>query len=83
MCNEADQLLMKALDGFLMVLSEDGDITYVSENITELLGLHQVLVVIFQQTKCNYSFTFLPLDRHPIATHLGLCTSSKFKFCFN
>lgn len=79
MCNEADQLLMKALDGFLMVLSEDGDITYVSENITELLGLHQVLVVIFQQTKCNYSFTFLPLDRHLIATYLGLCTSSKFK----
>lgn len=40
--NESEQMLIKALDGFLLVLSDDGDITYVSENVTELLGLQQV-----------------------------------------
>lgn len=39
---EAEQMLIKALDGFLLVLSEEGDITYVSANVTELLGLNQV-----------------------------------------
>lgn len=33
---------MKALDGFLMVLSEDGDMIYLSENISKCLGLAQV-----------------------------------------
>lgn len=40
--NEGEQMLIKALDGFLLVLSEEGDITYASANITELLGLQQV-----------------------------------------
>ncbi|XP_030628205.1 hypoxia inducible factor 1 subunit alpha a [Chanos chanos] len=31
----------KALDGFFMVLSEDGDMVYVSENISKCLGLPQ------------------------------------------
>jgi hypothetical protein len=33
---------LKSLDGFLLVLSTDGDITYVSENIADFLGLSQV-----------------------------------------
>lgn len=33
---------LKALDGFLMVLSEDGDMIYLSENISKCLGLAQV-----------------------------------------
>lgn len=33
---------LKALDGFLMVLSEDGDMIYLSENINKCLGLAQV-----------------------------------------
>uniref|UniRef100_H3DIY3 Hypoxia-inducible factor 1-alpha n=1 Tax=Tetraodon nigroviridis TaxID=99883 RepID=H3DIY3_TETNG len=32
---------LKALDGFLMVLSEDGDMIYLSENISKCLGLAQ------------------------------------------
>uniref|UniRef100_A0A674P7H3 Hypoxia-inducible factor 1-alpha n=1 Tax=Takifugu rubripes TaxID=31033 RepID=A0A674P7H3_TAKRU len=32
---------LKALDGFLMVLSEDGDMIYLSENIIKCLGLAQ------------------------------------------
>lgn len=37
---------MKALDGFLMVLSEDGDMIYLSENVNKCLGLAQVSPVI-------------------------------------
>lgn len=33
---------LKALEGFLMVLSEDGDIIYLSENVNKCLGLAQV-----------------------------------------
>lgn len=36
---------MKALDGFLMVLSEDGDMIYLSENISKCLGLAQVAYI--------------------------------------
>ncbi|KAM3594341.1 uncharacterized protein V6R79_006112 [Siganus canaliculatus] len=32
---------LKALEGFLMVLSEDGDMIYISENINKCLGLAQ------------------------------------------
>jgi len=33
---------LKALDGFLLVLSEDGDMIYLSENVNKCLGLAQV-----------------------------------------
>uniref|UniRef100_A0A3B5LGM6 Hypoxia-inducible factor 1-alpha n=1 Tax=Xiphophorus couchianus TaxID=32473 RepID=A0A3B5LGM6_9TELE len=33
---------LKALDGFLVVLSEDGDMIYISENVNKCLGLAQV-----------------------------------------
>lgn len=33
---------MKALDGFLIILSTDGDVIYVSENIHEYIGIQQV-----------------------------------------
>ncbi|GBP67794.1 Protein similar [Eumeta japonica] len=35
---------MKALDGFVLVLSQQGDIVYCSENITEHLGVSQVKI---------------------------------------
>lgn len=49
-CKEEDQLLdkidenlvMKALDGFLIILSTEGDVIYVSENIQEHIGIQQV-----------------------------------------
>lgn len=39
---ENQNFVLQAFDGFLLVLSADGDITYVSENICDLLGLAQV-----------------------------------------
>lgn len=37
-----ENMAMQALDGFLMVLSSDGDIVYVSENIHDYIGIQQV-----------------------------------------
>jgi hypothetical protein len=39
---EEEKLALKALDGFLLVLSDEGEITYVSENIADILGLSKV-----------------------------------------
>lgn len=41
---------LKALDGFLMVLSEDGDMIYLSENINKCLGLAQVGLICCAST---------------------------------
>lgn len=37
-----ENVVMKALDGFLIILSKDGDVIYVSENIHEYIGINQV-----------------------------------------
>nr|AAT72404.1 hypoxia-inducible factor 1 alpha [Palaemon pugio] len=50
---EMDSLFMKALDGFLLVLSTEGDIIYSSENIATFLGLPQVDVM----GQCLYEYT--------------------------
>lgn len=59
---------LKALDGFLMVLSEDGDMIYISENINKCLGLAQVRCARFTLTlfasvdrsgnTCAFTFSF-------------------------
>lgn len=40
---DEENITLQALDGFLLILSGDGDITYISENITEHLGVSQVI----------------------------------------
>lgn len=40
---EDEKLALMALDGFLLVLSDEGEITYVSENIADILGLAKVI----------------------------------------
>ncbi|KMZ06781.1 hypothetical protein Dsimw501_GD21504 [Drosophila simulans] len=39
---EARELLKQTMDGFLLVLSHEGDITYVSENVVEYLGITKI-----------------------------------------
>lgn len=40
--DEQENVVMKALDGFLIVLSTDGDVVFVAENINDYLGIQQV-----------------------------------------
>lgn len=40
---EDEKLALQAMDGFLLVLSNDGDVTFVSENINDILGLSKVI----------------------------------------
>ncbi|XP_030558770.1 protein similar-like isoform X2 [Drosophila novamexicana] len=39
---EASQLLKQTMDGFLVVLSNEGDVTYVSDNIIDYLGITKI-----------------------------------------
>lgn len=40
--SQLNSFYLKALEGFLMVLSEDGDMVYLSENVSKSMGLSQV-----------------------------------------
>ncbi|XP_058117384.1 protein similar [Anopheles ziemanni] len=39
---EPEMVALQALDGFLMILSAEGDVTYISENVSEYLGISQI-----------------------------------------
>lgn len=53
-----ENLVMQAVDGFLLVLSADGDIIFVSENVSDILGIQQVNInlkfVNFCKIEQNY-----------------------------
>lgn len=53
---EDEMFALNALDGFLLVLSDDGDVTYVSENIGDILGLAKV------STRLNFQCQLLKLS---------------------
>ncbi|KAL3285644.1 hypothetical protein HHI36_000176 [Cryptolaemus montrouzieri] len=40
--NEDDSVFLKSLEGFLLVLSRDGDFVYLSENVSDYLGIGQI-----------------------------------------
>ncbi|XP_056638030.1 hypoxia-inducible factor 1-alpha-like isoform X1 [Diorhabda sublineata] len=40
--NMDSSTFLKTLDGFVMILSEEGDFIYVSENVNEYLGINQI-----------------------------------------
>lgn len=41
---EMDELFPKALNGFMLVLSSDGNMVYLSENVSDYLGVSQVCI---------------------------------------
>ncbi|NP_001295488.1 hypoxia inducible factor 1 subunit alpha a [Danio rerio] len=67
---------LKALDGFLLVLSADGDIVYLSENVSKCLGLPQIELTghsVFEFTHpCDHEEL-----REMLAHRFGLSKKSK------
>ena len=68
--------LIKALDGFLMVLSNEGKVLYVSETVSVHLGLSQVSVELKENLHLFRCFNLqdkkllLPYDKcNPFDTH--------------
>lgn len=45
---DMDELFLKALNGFMLVLSSDGNIVYLSENVSDYLGVSQVCPIVKQ-----------------------------------
>ncbi|XP_066601535.1 protein similar isoform X2 [Prorops nasuta] len=41
-CAEMDELFLRALNGFMLVLSGDGNMVYLSENVSDYLGVSQM-----------------------------------------
>uniref|UniRef100_A0A182JXV3 BHLH domain-containing protein n=1 Tax=Anopheles christyi TaxID=43041 RepID=A0A182JXV3_9DIPT len=39
---DPETIALQTLDGFLIILSADGDVTYISENVNEYLGISQI-----------------------------------------
>lgn len=70
---EREKLALLSLDGFLMVLSADGDITYVSENILEYLGISQVCYSLNIPHGMQLKLYLIRItDRYDGPTDLGL-----------
>lgn len=61
-CEEFDSLYSKALDGFVVILSNEGDLIYISESVSKYLGIQQVTVTPWSLPKHSpiTSQTFLP-----------------------
>ncbi len=61
-----DNYYLKALDGFAMTLSQDGDIIFISENVSQYMGLKQI--DLMGQSIYDYSH---PCDHEEIREHLS------------
>jgi hypoxia-inducible factor 1 alpha len=46
-----DSIFLKSLEGFLVVMSSEGDIVYMSENVSDYLGITQVKLVFYSVIK--------------------------------
>ncbi|XP_031366475.1 protein similar-like isoform X1 [Apis dorsata] len=66
--NQMDELFSKALNGFMLVLSSDGNMIYLSENVSDYLGISQMDMM--GQSVYEYSH---PCDHE----ELRECLSSK------
>lgn len=49
--NQMDELFSKALNGFMLVLSSDGNMIYLSENVSDYLGISQVCFFPVERNK--------------------------------
>lgn len=70
---QMDNLYLKALEGFLAVVTQDGDMIFLSENISKFMGLTQVELT----GHSIFDFTH-PCDHEEIRENLSLKTGSGF-----
>lgn len=82
---ELNCFYLKALDGFVMVLSEDGDMIYMSENVNKCMGLTQVkywhFLRLFHFCKSCYTCVCIKLDTcMPLILQFDLTGHSVFDF---
>ncbi|XP_064411698.1 endothelial PAS domain-containing protein 1b isoform X2 [Latimeria chalumnae] len=71
--NQMDNFYLKSLEGFIAVVTQDGDMIFLSENINKYMGLTQVELTghsIFDYTH--------PCDHEEIRENLSLKTGSGF-----
>ena len=54
-------LMIEALDGFVLVLLFDGTIIYLSENVNKYLGLFQVRMYMCVSVVCTYMYRLFNL----------------------
>ncbi|XP_059143272.1 hypoxia-inducible factor 1-alpha-like isoform X2 [Physella acuta] len=72
--DKLDQLYQKALEGFAFILSQEGDIVYLSESVTKYLGLQQIELM----GQSIYEFTH-PCDHDEIKEMLTVKPSAQQK----
>lgn len=48
-----DNLYLKALEGFIAVVTQDGDMIFLSENVNKYMGLTQVVCSLMLSSLCN------------------------------
>ncbi|XP_007460028.1 PREDICTED: endothelial PAS domain-containing protein 1 [Lipotes vexillifer] len=70
---QMDNLYLKALEGFIAVVTQDGDMIFLSENISKFLGLTQVELT----GHSIFDFTH-PCDHEEIRENLSLKNGSGF-----
>ncbi|KAL7297289.1 hypothetical protein TKK_0009687 [Trichogramma kaykai] len=68
--SDMDELFLKALDGFLMVLDNNGDMVFLSENVKNYLGIAQM--DLMGQSVFDYSH---PCDHDEIRESISLKSS--------
>nr|ADH01740.1 hypoxia-inducible factor 1 alpha [Oratosquilla oratoria] len=74
---EMDSSLLKALDGFVVILSMEGDIVYLSDNVSTHLGVSQVEMM--GQLLTDYTH---PCDHEEARELLSLKCSTDHRFAF-
>lgn len=50
---QMDNLYLKALEGFIAVVTQDGDMIFLSENVNKYMGLTQVTCSVTLSCLCN------------------------------
>lgn len=74
---QMDNLYLKALEGFIAVVTQDGDMIFLSENISKFMGLTQVMPSSgsFKKGECFHLGVHLVTSLMPCPCMCPPCTS--------